>query len=593
MRGYVEIWNEAKTRFVKWFAGAEKSPMFQGKNKEAYIKLFQTLLIKASWQDIEYEQNGRSFKVQKGEVITKYADLAKASNLKVGQVRRALSRFEKDGAIESPPGIHGVGKTIFIVNYANYQEKYKEHPKKHYYCPEVALSEMQQIPKEQKNKKTAEVLKPQNKLEILINRLTNEPSLVDKLLLAIEILDNQNGRSSAEEEQNFNRSSAEVCAPHIYSTHVFVKEDKKNNRLKEKESKKKKTNELFSNEEKEVNAKNTSAENTIFEEKPQENPLDRSNFHLRLTQFQTEELPQEIIKAYLLAIGKIKQDTTGPFKTAIRDNTKAEVISFFNEKTLSQTAVEYLFKSAREDIRLKAKPENRDEEHALGYLFKRISEETFFNKAMSNFQKETKAIEDKKPKEEITLSLEITEEVALLNKKMHQDLQIETKHLGRIYQWAEDSSTAKSQTFYEACLKDKIFVGGYDEKKRIVRLHFSSMETYKHFTGGINYQAFLFRLFGLNWPHIEIERKNMAMLPCYEPSKIIHWKYQIQGDLFLQAKSEDEKLKIKEKKELEIREKLMAIGLLLSIENHKRFGYVRMTGNRGVQYEAYSRDIRI
>lgn len=79
--------------------------------------LWHYLLLRASWLD--EEQEFRTIKIKKGQVLESLPSLSKNTGLTCMNVRTALNHLKSTGEITDE--LTGCGRLITIVNYAKYQ----------------------------------------------------------------------------------------------------------------------------------------------------------------------------------------------------------------------------------------------------------------------------------------------------------------------------------------------------------------------------------------------------------------------------------------------------------------------------------------
>lgn len=79
--------------------------------------LWHYLLLRASWLD--EEQEFRTIKIKKGQVLESLPSLSKNTGLTCMNVRTALNHLKLTGEITDE--LTGCGRLITIVNYAKYQ----------------------------------------------------------------------------------------------------------------------------------------------------------------------------------------------------------------------------------------------------------------------------------------------------------------------------------------------------------------------------------------------------------------------------------------------------------------------------------------
>ncbi|WP_299327613.1 hypothetical protein [Parasphingopyxis sp.] len=110
------------TGFVKLHRGWRDSPIFRGKFSRGEAWLW--LLENACWKDTQFDINGKTVMLRRGQLVTSRAKLAGAWGWSGSAVERFLTRLKTEQMIEQETG---QGRSVItITNYRKYQDRESE-----------------------------------------------------------------------------------------------------------------------------------------------------------------------------------------------------------------------------------------------------------------------------------------------------------------------------------------------------------------------------------------------------------------------------------------------------------------------------------
>ncbi len=92
-------------------------PIFAGQPERLYVWLW--MLSTAAWKDTRMDANGKTITVRRGQILTSYRQMSKATGVGIQVCRTLIERLETENAVNTDTS---TGRTLItICNYEKYQ----------------------------------------------------------------------------------------------------------------------------------------------------------------------------------------------------------------------------------------------------------------------------------------------------------------------------------------------------------------------------------------------------------------------------------------------------------------------------------------